>query len=55
MTAKEHDKIWNAAVNNTIKCVLETIDEANKDCEPWESKIHKVRKSIKALQIDEED
>ena len=26
MKSKEFDSIWNAAVNNTVKCVLETID-----------------------------
>lgn len=27
MTPKEHDKIWNTAVNNTVKCVLDILDD----------------------------
>lgn len=30
MTTKEHTDIWNAAVNNTVKCVLEIIDRQYK-------------------------
>lgn len=31
MTNKEHDEVWTAAVNNTVKCVLEIIDRECRD------------------------
>ena len=31
MTTEEHTKVWDAAVNNTVKCVLEIIDEEDQN------------------------
>ena len=56
MTSKEHDKIYDTAVKNTVKCVLEIIDEVMAD--PMildESKVNSVRNRVEMWLLPREE